>query len=447
MSDFVRVPIAAPLNADPSIVAVAAPAVCLILFLVLLALYLRRRPARRRLSTARRLPPHRSIPQPNAMRHTVLVVDDDPMVVRFVERALCDTYAVVSAQNGREALDRLDEAPPDLIISDVMMPVMDGHELCRRVKSDAALRHVPLVLLTALASQDHRIEGLEMGSDDYIFKPFHARELSARVGSLIRAREEQRRLAQENRVLSTESEMKTELLSLAAHDLKNPLAAIRELADMIREELGDESDAFMSADMIHRSSNEMLQLIASLLESTAMEDGRIPVRPEIIDLAGLAAEVIRRNDALARRKGQTIEMALPAGECAVKADPHLSFEAMDNLVNNAVKYAPHGSTIHVEVSGRASLVRFSVTDAGPGLSHDEQQRLFQRFEPLSARPTGEETSTGLGLSIVKQIVDLHQGSVEVRSAPGAGSTFTIELSAAGAESALFLERSAPPARA
>lgn len=385
------------------------------------------RATRRRRTMATPSPIRAPFPNPASDRRTVLVVDDNATVIRFVERALSDTYAVKSARNGREALDSVAEAEPDLIISDVMMPVMDGHELCRKVKGDPSLRHVPIVLLTALASENDLIDGLEMGSDDYIFKPFNARVLKARVRNLIRAREEQQRLAAENDELITVSERKTELLSLAAHDLKNPLTAIRELADVLREEVGEHSDAFVPADMIHRSSDQMLQLISSLLESDAIEEGRIPIHPEALDLASLAAEVIRRNDALAERKGQTIEMGMPTGDCTVAADPHLIFEAMDNLINNAVKYAPRESTIRVSVSSQDARVRFSVTDTGPGLSEDEQQLLFQKFQRLSAQPTGGETSTGLGLSIVKQIVDLHGGTIEVRSAPKIGSTFTIEL--------------------
>ncbi|MEX2401644.1 MAG: hybrid sensor histidine kinase/response regulator [Rhodothermales bacterium] len=372
-------------------------------------------------------------PGPAADRHTVLVVDDNATVIRFVERALGDAFTVISARNGREALEVAAGAIPDLIISDIMMPVMDGHELCRTVKDDPVLRHIPVVLLTALVSQNDLIEGLELGSDDYIFKPFNARELKARVRNLIAAREEQRRLAIENRELVSVSERKSDLINIAAHDLKNPLTAIRELADILKEEVGEHSEAFEPADLIHHSSDQMLALIASLLESEAIEDGRIPLHPQSMDLTEAAADVVRRNDFLAGRKGQTIELTLPSGDAGerlhVYADPHLLVEAMDNLINNAVKYSPPGATVRVRVRSDKDDVLFSVEDEGPGIPSDEQHLLFQKFQPLSTQPTAGETSTGLGLSIVKQIVDLHEGTIEVRSAPGAGSTFSIRLPA------------------
>lgn len=390
------------------------------------ALCVARAPARDEVPTPRRT-------GPAGDRRTVLVVDDNATVIRFVERALDDAFTVIPARNGREALEVAAEAVPDLIISDIMMPVMDGHELCRTVKDDPKLRHIPVVLLTALVSQSDLIEGLELGSDDYIFKPFNARELKARVRNLIAAREEQRRLALENRELTSVSERKSDLINIAAHDLKNPLTAIRELADILKEEVGEHSEAYEPANLIHHSSDQMLALIASLLESEAIEDGRIPLRPQSMNLADAAADVVRRNDFLAGRKGQTIELTMPSGEADerlhVRADPHLLVEAMDNLINNAVKYSPPHAIVRVSVRGDDDGVLFSVQDEGPGIPSDEQHLLFQKFRPLSTRPTAGETSTGLGLSIVKQIVDLHEGSIEVRSTPGSGSTFSIRLPA------------------
>ncbi len=392
--------------------------------------------ARRRHAAASSEPPRAPVTPPASERPRILIVDDNTTVLRFVERALSDTYTVTSAGNGREALDVVSETMPDLIISDIMMPVMDGRELCRTVKEDPTLRHVPVVLLTALASQTDLIEGLELGSDDYICKPFNVRELKARVRNLIRARDEQRCLAVENRRLATLSERKSDLLSLAAHDLKNPLTAIRELADVVRDEVGEQSEAFIPADLIHRSSDQMLRLVSSLLESAAIDEGRIPMHPRDVDVADLALDVVHRNDALAERKSQTIELTMPREDCTACVDPQLIFEAMDNLVNNAVKYSPMEATIRVDVAREGAQVRFSVTDMGPGIAEDEQPLLFRKFQRLSAQPTGGESSSGLGLAVVKQIVDLHDGNVVVRSAPGSGSMFGIEIPVAISESAL-----------
>lgn len=360
-------------------------------------------------------------------RPSVLVVDDNRSVVKYIEHTLSDEFDVTTASDGSEGLATARRIRPDLVITDVMMPVMDGYELCRRLKADERLGHVPIILLTARSSTDDRVEGLELGSDDHVAKPFDTRELKARARNLIAAGRRQRVLADENRALNEESAMKTQLLNIAAHDLKNPLSAIRELAQIVKREVDPGSEALAPLDLIHESSDRMLQLVSSLLESSAMEEGRLVPRPEPVDLGDLAAAVARRNGPLAAKKAQTITLKVESEGCVTAADPDLIFEAMDNLVNNAVKYAPHDTTITMTVQAGGRGIRFAVRDEGPGLSPSDKDLLFRRFQRLSPKPTGGERSTGLGLAIVKQIVDLHSGSITVQSEPGCGSTFSFDL--------------------
>ncbi len=380
----------------------------------------------------------RSLPQkqtpPASDTPSILIVDDNPDVVDYVTNALSGEFSVISATNGAEALNLTSRHQPNLIISDVMMPGMDGYALCRHLKSDETLRHIPVILLTARAAQDDKIEGLEAGSDDYISKPFSTRELKARIRNLLTVRDQQHQLsylnselAEKNDALREASEMKSQLLNIAAHDMKNPLNAIREFAQILKSEMGEGSDHYDPLDLIHKSSDQMLHLVSTLLDSAALETGQITLEKEPLNVNTMAAAIVRRNQKLAEKKNQTLDLSISADRCLVNGDRSRILEAMDNLVNNAVKYSPHHRPIRIAVERNASSVRFSVKDEGPGLSEEDMSKLFGKFQRLSAQPTGGESSTGLGLAIVKQIVELHDGEILVQSERGKGSTFTIDL--------------------
>ena len=374
------------------------------------------------------------LPADHLRRPIIMIVDDHPDVIEYVANALSDQYVVLSAANGDEALASARRLAPNLIISDVMMPGMDGYTLCRHLKADESLRQIPVILLTARGAQDDRIAGLEAGSDDYMSKPFSTRELRARVDNLLTVRDQQRQLAglnaalaEKNVALREASEMKSQLLNIAAHDMKNPLNAIREFAKILKSEIGEDSDHYDPLDLIHKSSDQMLNLVSTLLDSSALENGQIVLEREPLNINTLAAAVVRRNSKLAENKGQRIELTIPPTRCLVDADKSRLLEAMDNLVNNAVKYSPFDKTIQIDVRRVTSGVQFRVSDDGPGLSDDDKLKLFGKFQRLSAQPTGNETSTGLGLAIVKQLVDMHGGEIFVESDRGSGSTFIIQL--------------------
>ena len=342
---------------------------------------------------------------------------------------------MVTAQDGQDGLDQAALVEPDLIISDVMMPKMDGNALCRALKSNEQLKHIPLILLTARATHELKIESLEGGADDYMAKPFNARELLARVRNLLTIRHQQKELLQLNdelreinRTLRQVSEVKTQVLRMAAHDLKNPLFVIREFAEIVQEEIGDQPEVSYWLQSIQTSSDRMLKMTTQLLDSSALESGMIRLNVEPVHLGELAEEVVQMNQVRAETKGQTLQLtAALEDDGVVEADRERLREVMDNLVSNAIKYSPLDKPIWVTVGPVGDEVHVSVRDEGPGLTEKDKQKVFGKFQQLSAVPTGEESSTGLGLSIVKQIVELHGGRVWVESEAGQGATFTVAL--------------------
>jgi signal transduction histidine kinase len=248
-----------------------------------------------------------------------------------------------------------------------------------------------------------------------------------------------RALMQANRRLSSQwlrlqraNGFKNEILGTVAHDLKNPLGVILGRTEMLTELIGaGSSKDSVTAQVEHiRDATKRLTLMVDHLISDAMADAfDITIRREPVDIAGLVGEVADANQPLATNKQQTIKVSAPPNFFTM-CDADRMREAIDNLVSNAIKYSPIGGKIAVGVSREKNNSIIRITDEGAGLSPEDLGRLFGRFQRLSAKPTGGESSTGLGLSIVKRIIDMHGGQVTAESAgPGQGSTFTVILPA------------------
>jgi signal transduction histidine kinase len=214
--------------------------------------------------------------------------------------------------------------------------------------------------------------------------------------------------------------------------LKNPLGVILGRTEMLTELIsaGSSRDS-VTAQVEHiRDATKRLTLMVDHLISDAMADAfDITIRREPVDIAGLVGEVADANQPLATNKQQAITVSAPPNFVTM-CDADRMREAIDNLVSNAIKYSPIGGKIAVVVGREQTNTTIRITDEGAGLSPEDLGRLFGRFQRLSAKPTGGESSTGLGLSIVKRIIDMHGGQVTARSAgPGKGSTFTVILPA------------------
>ncbi|NND73098.1 MAG: response regulator [Rhodothermales bacterium] len=366
---------------------------------------------------------------------TVMIVDDSDDIRDYVTSCLKGIYEITTARDGVDALRKIETTVPDLIVSDVMMPNMDGIELCKALKADIVYKNIPVILLTSKASMDSKIEGLEAGSDDFLAKPFNAKELRLRIASLLNIRAQARELrslntnlVDANEALIEASDVKTQLLNIASHDMKNPLTAIREFSRIIKEEIDNDSHLNELLDLIYSSSNEMLHLVTQLLDSAGLESGGLQLNKRPVDIGALASIVVYRNRNQAKMKEQEVIFECPEEErFMVYADADRLQEAMDNLVSNAVKYSPLGKRIWVEIDRVDGQVQFTVRDEGPGLTEDDHKKLFGKFQKLSAQPTGDESSTGLGLSIVKQIVELHEGSVWADGSDEFGTRFSFKL--------------------
>lgn len=235
-------------------------------------------------------------------------------------------------------------------------------------------------------------------------------------------------IEKQNGELKSLDDLKNQLLGMAAHDLRNPIGYIQMIAEFLLatgDQLPKDNRDHLLQDL-YDQSRHMLDLLNDLLEVSQIESGKLEIRPRPLDLAAFLTDAVQRHGMLAAPKGTTVLLA-DAPPATVEADPERLRQVIDNLISNAIKYSPPGSTVRVAAVRHKGGWRVNVQDEGPGIKPNERDLLFKEFAKLSARPTGGESSTGLGLAITRRIVEAHGGRIGVDSEPGHGATFWFTL--------------------
>lgn len=229
-----------------------------------------------------------------------------------------------------------------------------------------------------------------------------------------------------NEELQEANKLKSELLAVAAHDLKDPLQVIIGYTDLLQMRLKDDTFAVERLNKIYRSTDQMLKLITGLLEIASIESGKFALKFEATDIGKIAETVIQNQRSAAEPKNQHLKLKT-TGDCTVFGDGVLLRQVLENLVGNAVKFSPFDTTVHVEIDGEPHCVFVRVRDEGPGFTEEDKGKVFGKFQRLSARPTGGESSSGLGLALTRELVKLNNGNIRLESTRGEGSTFIVEL--------------------
>lgn len=357
----------------------------------------------------------------------ILIVDDEPINRALLKRLLQREYSIMEAGDGFQALELIRQHNFDLILLDIMMPRMNGLDVLAELREDYPSNELPVILISALRDNSNIVEGLEAGANDYIPKPIDSGVVKARIFTQLQVKyafDVQRRAFQESQQANM---LKNRLLSIASHDLKSPLSSVF-MAESLLRQLTDPSDptAVNVLDTMHQTLTMMNGIITEFLDMAALQSGEIKIDIEPVDFEDVLFEVLSYYELASREKDSVLMAENLSGY--VMADRTRLQQIVSNLVSNALKYSPPQSEIRVNVlpDGEGYLV-LEVADQGPGIPEEERHMLFMEFSKLSPRPTADESSTGLGLWIVKQMVERMAGEVGVYCPDSGGSVFWVKL--------------------
>lgn len=361
----------------------------------------------------------------------VLLADDNADMRDYVRGLLAQHWIVDAVGDGAAALDAARARRPDLVLTDVMMPRLDGVALLRALRADDATRSVPVILLSARAGEESRIEGLGAGADDYLVRPFSARELVARVNAHLDLARVRQAAIEREQAARAEAEQanraKDEFLGTLSHELRSPLNAILGWAVLLRQQARDPS-LDRGLDVIERNARAQSQLIEDLLDVSRIVSGklRLDVRP--VDLSVVISAAVDTVRPAAAAKNLHLHVAVDPQAGAVLGDPTRLQQVMWNLLSNAVKFTPRGGRVEIRVERTPSQVEIAVTDSGMGIAPGVLPYVFDRFWQAESSSTRRHGGLGLGLALVKHVVELHGGTVRADSdGDGRGATFVVTL--------------------
>lgn len=350
----------------------------------------------------------------------ILVVDDQPANLRVVSSLLSrHGYEVQTAPDGAEALAMLQARQPDLLLLDMLMPNMDGFALLAEIKQNPDLLRLPVVFLTVAQDRELLLRAFDAGAVDYVTKPFMPEELLARVNAhvgLKQTRDRLERIARERQ----------ELVNLVAHDLKNPLSSIWFASDMLIKNETKPERIPRYHKMIHESAEDALGYIRRYLE-TQDTSRKVAAARQTTSLREVLDWILTRYALQFEDRGVALQARAPDVAPMVAIDGLVLRQVAENLITNAIKYAPDSN---VDISLRGGGVGFwqlLVEDRGPGIARDQQHALFRPFQRLAHAGNDDGRSSGLGLSLAKQIIVDLGGQLWYEDREGGGARFIIEL--------------------
>ncbi|MEY3305074.1 MAG: hypothetical protein RLZZ139_3447 [Cyanobacteriota bacterium] len=349
----------------------------------------------------------------------LLIVDDVPDNLFLVRTILEDEgYEIITSSNGHDALKIIESEPPDLVLLDVMMPLMDGYEVTRRIRAMKDLPFIPILLITAY-DRANAVKGLDLGADEFIRKPIEADELLARVRSLLRLKHS---IAERDRI----DRQRQDFVSRLTHDLRTPLVAADRMLGLLQDGvLGEISPEIREAlTIMGRSNHNLLEMVNKLLDVYRYESGSKTINLQPLDLKELLNQVVQELKPIAISKNLELTADLD-NMVTVKGDRLELLRVFNNLIGNALKFTESGS-VHVSLKLEESEAIIAIADTGAGISSEEQPFLFQRFRQGNHQKQG----SGLGLYLSHYIINAHNGKILVKSPnidSQQGSTFFVHL--------------------
>ena len=352
----------------------------------------------------------------------ILIVDDVPDNLKVLSGILKDNgYKIRPVLNGQLALEVAENEKPDLILLDIMMPDMDGYEVCRRLKLNPKLNDIPVIFISALNDTKDLVVAFKSGGVDYITKPFQAEEVSARVATHLKINRQSQELKELNAT-------KDRFFSIIAHDLRGPIGSMMQIADFIAEKGNvDEDTLYTFLGSQKELTKNTFQLLENLLNWARSNTNQIEYYPEMLDANTIINSSIDHVEHQVKSKNLTVSVNCPV-QVQVYADENMFRSVIRNLLSNAIKFTSLGGAISISITpGENNSVTIAVKDTGIGMPQKIIENLFRIDINTNRRGTEGESSNGLGLLLCKEFTEKNGGRIWVETEEGKGSVFSFSV--------------------
>jgi signal transduction histidine kinase len=359
----------------------------------------------------------------------VLIVDDNPQNLKVLGNTLWENkISPIIVKNGADALRLLKKKKPDLILLDVMMPKMDGFEVCKRLKQNAATKDIPVIFLTAKTEIENIIEGLEVGGVDYIAKPFNPRELMARVNTHLELKAARDTILLQKEALKQANAAKDKFFAIISHDLGNLFNVLIGFGSILitkKNRLNlDQKEEFLQ--LMLESSKKGHNLLRNLLAWSKSQTNNIVSNPTLLNLQQIVNDNIELSSSQASSKNLKLFSSV-SDDITVFADKNMLNTVIRNLLSNAIKFTPEKGRIEISSELKENEVEILISDTGIGISPQDIKKIFRLDVNPRSIGTAKEKGSGLGLILCKEFIEKNGGSIRVESEEGKGSRFYIRL--------------------
>ena len=347
-------------------------------------------------------------------RSKILIVDDNPTNIKIIKEVLGSSFEFASAGSGEEALAVVPGFQPDIVLLDVMMPGIDGYEVCRRIRQDHTLRHTKIIMLSAKAMVSERLQGYQAGADDYITKPFDKDEFLAKV-----------RVYLSLKSVEEIDQLKTDVLSLISHDTRSPFSGILPATEMLMsdDEL-DTKERKALAEVVHQSAERLLAFFEKALMFSELKSGRAEFHRAETDLCQIISNAVSEADWQAVEHKVEIKQHTPEMTLAHIDGGQIKF-VISAILDNAVRFSPPGGQVMVELWPGNDCVVVTVTDQGKGIDSDYLPYVFDDFVRADVR--GKTESLAMSLAVCREIINAHEGRIWTDSNEWGGATFSFGI--------------------
>lgn len=363
--------------------------------------------------------------------YSVLIIDDVDANVLLLKLLISKAgYKILTATNGQEAIKLVEENNPDLILLDIMMPIMDGHEVAKKLKEMPDKANIPIIFLSALSSTEEIVKGFKLGAADYITKPFNKEELLTRINHQVDLIHAKKTIVQQTIELKKTIQGRDKLYSVIAHDLRSPIASIRMVMEVLINGIPKEAlepEMYDLLIMANRLTDDSFNLLDNLLKWTKSQTGRLnTVFQDDVHIMDLITGVVDVMRGVAKLKNITINLHGTTARTA-RLDIDMIKTALRNIMSNAIKFSYDNSTVDVSVKEEEARVVIEVKDQGAGINPEKQKLLFKTDTHFTSFGTGNEEGSGLGLLLCNEFVKRNGGTLWFTSEEGKGSVFSFDI--------------------